>query len=339
MRILAVDDDEIALSVLQHALTEAGYDVITASDGREAMKRMTQSPAKIVISDWMMPEMSGIELCRSLRARSNTGYVYFILLTARDGTRNIVEALTAGADEFLTKPFSHAELIVRVRAAERILSLDTRDLTIFALAKLAESRDHETGQHLERVRLYARLLADDLSAETGQAPDFARLIYLTSPLHDIGKVGIPDRVLLKPGPLDKDEFDIMKTHTLLGAETLDAAVLEYPDVPFLQTAKDIALTHHERYDGNGYPSGLEGEEIPWSGRIVAVADVYDALTSKRVYKEALGHDKARGIIMSEAGRHFDPTVVASFARNDRQFLGIRSQFSDAARQTLASATT
>jgi putative two-component system response regulator len=259
--------------------------------------------------------------------------VYFILLTTREGTERVVEGLSAGADEFLTKPFNADELAVRLRTAERVLSLETRDIAIFAMARLAESRDPETGAHLERVRSYSRLLAHQLAtqaASRGQVTgEFVRLIYLTSPLHDIGKVGIPDSVLLKPGRLSDREFEIMKTHTTIGAETLGAAAQQFPGVSFLEMARDIALTHHERFDGSGYPRGLRGTEIPLSGRIVALADVYDALTSKRVYKKSFAHDVARNIILAEAGKHFDPALVDAFAATEDEFIAVRDRFAEA----------
>ena len=227
MRILIVDDDEIALEVLTRALTQAGYQVEAARDGAEALEILREDSCRLVISDWEMPEMNGLELCRRIRREEFSGYIFIILLTSRDGTDNVVEGLSAGADDFLTKPFAQAELHVRLRAAERILSLETRDVAIFAMAKLAESRDPETGAHLERVRAYSRLIARHLAElekfRTQADAEFVRLIYLTSPLHDIGKVGIPDSVLLKPGRLSDREFEIMKTHTTIGAETLDAA--------------------------------------------------------------------------------------------------------------------
>jgi len=219
---------------------------------------------------------------------------------------------------------------VRLRGAERLLSLETRDLTIFALAKLAESRDAYTGTHLERIREYCRLLAEELShwPKFGDCVDgeYAQLLYLTSPLHDIGKVGIPDRVLLKPGRLTPEEFEIMKRHATLGGETLEAAACAHPEAQFLAMARDIALTHHERFDGKGYPRGLAGEEIPLCGRIAALADVYDALTSARVYKPEFSHATARSIILEGRGTQFDPDVVEAFLRREADFLAVQKQF-------------
>jgi putative two-component system response regulator len=224
-------------------------------------------------------------------------------------------------------------LAARVRIAERILSLQTCHLTIFAMAKLAESRDSETGAHLERVRTYCQLLAQQLCSNPEIAKSleagFAQMIYMTSPLHDIGKVAIPDHVLLKPGRLSDREFEIMKTHTTLGAQTLESAVKAHPEATFLRMARDIALTHHERWDGSGYPNGLKGEAIPMCGRLVALADVYDALTSKRVYKDAFSHDIAREIIIKDANTHFSPQIVKAFLAVEQAFIGVRDQYRDA----------
>jgi putative two-component system response regulator len=261
------------------------------------------------------------------------GYVYVILLTGRNLLEEKVDGLRAGADDFISKPFDRSELLARIQTAERILSLETRDVTIFALAQLAESRDKETGAHLERVRGYSRLLAQYLSGIDKYRDEinaeYIRLIYLTSPLHDIGKVGIPDCVLLKPGRLTEQEFEIMKTHTTLGANTLDAALRRFPNVKFLQMGRDIAASHHERFDGKGYPQGIRGNSIPLCARIVGVADVYDALTSKRVYKDAMDHATARAMIIQESGNQFDADVVEAFVRCEAQFLSIRAQFVEA----------
>ncbi len=332
MRILIVDDDPMALALLRHSLQKLGHEVLSAKNGREALEIVQSGSVRLLICDWEMPEMNGVELCRALRSRDSAGYVYLILLSSRDSSADTVEGLGAGADDFMTKPFNPAELAVRIRIGERILSLEQRDLTIFALAKLAESRDPETGAHLERVCCYSRALAHHLSGRpefAAEANDgFVRLIYETSPLHDIGKVAIPDCVLLKPGRLSDREFTIMKSHAMLGAETLDAALKQHPEAKFLRMAREIAATHHERFDGTGYPKGLKATDIPLSGRIVALADVYDALTTKRVYKAAFQHEVAKSIILAESGTHFDPRIVETFLACEQQFIDIANRFAE-----------
>jgi putative two-component system response regulator len=331
MRILIVDDDQVSIELVKGILTEAGHDVTCANSGADALDAMTHKEYRIVITDWEMPRMSGIQLCEAIRS-SQDSYVYIILLTSHGTTAERIAGLSAGADDFMTKPFEPGELLARVQAAERILSLETRDVAIFAMAKLAESRDPETGAHLERVMNYSRVLAKQLPA-MGRCTDqidaeFIRGIYATSPLHDIGKVGIPDYVLLKPGRLSDREFEIMKRHTTIGADTLDAALKRFPGTRFLEMARDIASSHHERFDGEGYPHRLAGENIPLCGRIVAAADVYDALTSKRVYKEAFAHDVAKSLLIKESGCHFDPQIVDAFLAAEATFISIKEHYGD-----------
>jgi putative two-component system response regulator len=298
------------------------------------MEILRQGNCRVVITDWEMPGMSGLDLCQAIRRQNISGYVYIIMLTRHYSAAEAIKGLSAGADDFMSKPVGAAELAVRLRTAERILSLETRDVTLFAMAKLAESRDPETGTHLERVRNYCRCLADYMRQNPVEdhAVDgsFVNLIYLTSPLHDIGKIGIPDSILLKPGRLSDREFEIMKAHTTLGADTLDAALREYPDATFLQMARDIAAAHLERFDGAGYPLGLASGSIPLSARIMAVADVYDALTSKRVYKNAYSHEVANSIMLEESGTHFDPVVMDAFKACESQFVAIRERAAKAA---------
>lgn len=332
MEILIVDDDPLVRLVLQHVLTRAGFTVQSAENGQQALAMLREHLYPIIISDWEMPEMSGVELCRALRAQRLSRYVYFILLTSRDGTQDTIQGLQSGADDFVTKPFDKTELLLRVKVGQRLLSMQARDLTIFALAKLAESRDCETGAHLDRVRNYVRVLAQYLSTlpayQSQINAGYVELIYLTSPLHDIGKVAIPDSILLKPGKLTVDEFEIMKTHATIGAQTLDAVLRYNPEAEFLSMAMDIAYAHHEKFDGSGYPRGLVGEDIPLAARIVALADVFDALTCKRVYKAAFAHAKVKQIILDGAGKHFDPALVQAFLVLEEQFIRIKETLAD-----------
>jgi cyclic di-GMP phosphodiesterase len=332
MQILVVDDDAISLDVTTYVLENDGHEVVTASNGREALEILAEGRCRIVISDWIMPEVNGLTLCRSIREGEFSSYIYIILLTALAEREDAIAGLSAGADDFLTKPFNAEELRVRIRAAERVLGLETRDLTIFSLAAAVEGRDGLSGNHLERLRRYTRTLGEWLARQPRYreqiSGEFLRLLYMTSPLHDIGKVAIDDAVLLKPGRLTTEEFEVMKTHAQKGAEILEAALKQNPDADFLRMARDIAVTHHERFDGTGYPAGLIGDGIPLSGRIVAVADVYDALTSHRVYKAAISHQQARKLIVSGSGTQFDPAIVEAFLATENQFLAIREQFPD-----------
>jgi putative two-component system response regulator len=245
-----------------------------------------------------------------------------------------VEIQTRGKDELaeLSRAFNDMVKQIRIRYELEKQVEKSRDLTIFAVAKLAESRDPETGAHLERVRNYSRILAQELAA-AGKFPteitaQFVHLIFLTSPLHDIGKVGIPDSVLLKPGKLSEREMEIMRTHTVIGAATLDAAARQFPGVQFLEMGRDIAAAHHERFDGSGYPHKLSANNIPLAARIVAVADVYDALTTKRVYKPAYSHSAAKAIIENGSGGQFDPRVVQAFIHCESEFTRILQSYAE-----------
>jgi len=332
MKILIVDDDELSLAITEKVLKSTGYQTFLAEDGEQALEILRNEDIQIVISDWDMPVMDGLELCKILRSNPAVGYIYFIMITAKSRKEDMLVGLGAGVDDFISKPMEPSELILRVRNGERILSLETTAVTLFSLAKLAESKDTDTGNHLERIRVYSRLLATQLMLNPAisqtVAPKFPDLLYQTSPLHDIGKVGIPDYVLLKPGSLNDKEWAIMKRHTIIGAETLNAALTQFPHAEFLRLARDIAQGHHERWDGTGYPSGLKGDQISLSARIVAVADVYDALTMKRVYKSAILHDVACGIILESAGTHFDPQVIEAFQAVNDSFLEVKQHFMD-----------
>lgn len=332
MKILVVEDSQTDAMVVQFALQTQGHDVRMAASGEEALDILRKENFPVIVTDWELPGINGPELCQTIRNRVSHQYTYMVILTSRDRKQSLVDGLGAGADDFLTKPFEPQELFCRIRIAERLLALQGRDVLIFSLAKLAESRDPETGEHLERIREYCRILTEELARhrrfELAIDADFASSIFMTSPLHDIGKVGIPDSILLKPGKLTAEEYEEMKLHTLIGGETLEAAARAHPDHGYLLMARDIALTHHERYDGAGYPYGLKGNEIPLCGRIVAVADVYDALTTRRVYKEAFSHEVATRTIVKSAGTQFDPWVVDAFLLCAEAFNQVRQKMAD-----------
>lgn len=345
-KILIVDDDADVRRLFCHALREE-YAVRAATDGRSALKAARLWAPDLVLLDILMPGLDGYETCRRLKS-SLANPPQIIMVSAKSAADELTRAFQAGADDYLIKPVDIAELRSRIalhsrllesRAATRALQCElddhhlqlkqraaewtaqitaVQDVTVFTLAKVAESRDNETGEHVARLREYAQILAKELSREgpyASQIDDaFLADLYRSSPLHDIGKVGIPDSILLKPGRLTEEEFEIMKRHTSIGGNILQDAVLQLNHSGFLAMAALIAHFHHERWDGLGYPAGLVAEEIPLAARIVAVADVYDALTSKRPYKEAWTPARAREMIDAKAGTQFDPVIVAAFDR-------------------------
>ena len=328
MNVLVVDDEKLSRRTLAFYMEKLGYTVFQAEDGRQALQYWRDESPKIVLTDWNMPEMDGAELCWSIRREEGEDYTYLIMITSRENSVDLVAGFEAGVDDYLTKPVRKDELTARIKAAERIFSLQDKDMVIFALARLAETRDPETGYHLERIQGYSRLLAQALNQDDFPELNrqFIETLYATSPLHDIGKVGIPDRILLKPGRLTDKEFAIMKTHTTIGYETLRSAYRKNPRAAYLRMSAEIARSHHERFDGSGYPDGLVGDDIPLSARIVAVADVYDALISKRVYKEAFSHEKTREIIMEARESQFDPRLVDAFLSAEEDIREVARHF-------------
>lgn len=330
MKILIVDDELVSRKKIEKLIQTLGHETLMAEDGIQGWERWQNERTRIVITDWIMPGMDGLELCKKIREVQGGRYTYVIMVTAKEAVNDIITGMEAGADDFITKPFVKEELAVRIRAGERILGFETRDVVIFSLARLAESRDPETGNHLERIRYYSKTLAETMFQSASRPPEldtlFIENIFLTSPLHDIGKIGIPDAILLKPGLYNDEEFTIMKDHCRIGFETLNEALVRYPNADYLRMSAEIALHHHERFDGTGYPEGLKGNEIPLSARIVALADVYDALVNKRVYKEAYPHEKARAIILEGSGKHFDPLVVDAFLECQKKFIEIFKRF-------------
>jgi putative two-component system response regulator len=331
-KVLIVDDEPISLEILGNLLSELGYEYESARDGGEALEKMRHFTPSIVISDVEMPNLDGVSLCREIRRRPSIQYTYVILVTCRSEHESLLMGLDAGADDYLSKPINPDELRLRLNAGMRLLSLEGREMMIFSLAKLAESRDDDTGEHLERMREYAKLIAAELTRVPKFADkidgQFVQLIYLTSPLHDIGKVGIPDSILRKPGKLTPEEFEVMKEHTRIGGDTLKASAQAYSEASFLWMAYEIAINHHERWDGTGYPNGLKGEQIPLAARVVSIADVYDALRSKRVYKPSFSHEKSMGIILEGRGTQFDPDIVDAFIKVEAQVLEISEKYVD-----------
>lgn len=363
--ILLVDDMQDNIDLLRRILKPKGYSVLAALGGAQALDIVRATPPDVVLLDLVMPGMDGYEVCRRLKQDPRTRHIPVIIVTGQTEREANLKALEAGADDFVVKPVDAALLEVRIRNAvaakvlhDQILAFQreleqaneqleqrvqertreierTQQVTVFSLAKLAESRDTETGDHLDRMRCYALETAREMvklpKYRASYDESFARRIYQSSPLHDIGKVGIPDAILLKPGKLSDEEFEIMKTHTIIGGDTLKAADVEAGTNSFLTMGRDIAYYHHEKWDGAGYPFGLRGEDIPLEARIVAVGDVYDALSSKRPYKEPFTHEKSMAIIREGRGTHFDPEVVDAFFRCEPKVLEIRRRYQDTGR--------
>lgn len=361
-RILVVDDNEMNRDLLARRIERSGHEVLVAEDGVAALDVLHSQRVDLLLLDIMMPNIDGYQVLEKLKADDYLNDIPVIMITAVNEIDSAVKCIEMGADDYLTKPFNAVLLNARINACleKRRLRLQERthkkqieDLNlfltakvrqqvseiasaqigaIFAMSKLAESRDPETGEHLDRMREYCRLLARDLSKKDAYADKIDKTyienIYAASPLHDIGKVGVPDAVLTKPGKLTEEEWVIMKTHPVIGAETLREVDREHPGNAFIQTGIEIAAAHHEKWDGTGYPYGLSGTDIPLSARILALGDVYDALTSKRCYKDAMSHDQAVEIISDGSARHFDPDVVNSFMNINEEFLKVREYFQD-----------
>jgi len=353
--ILIVDDLPENLSVLGNLLQSAGYRVKVANSGHVALQRADQSPKPaLILLDVMMPEMDGHEVLQQLRKNPATHDIPVIFLTAMSDGEDEERAFDAGIADYLLKPIKPAVVLARVRSqllvrqarlwlidqnmaleaeVERRMQENERIqvVSIRALAHLAETRDNETGNHIQRTQSYIRLLATRLSKHprfaTTLSNRYVEKLVRSAPLHDIGKVGIPDDILLKPGKLTPEEWEIMKTHTTLGCDAITLAERDIDSsVDFLALAKEIVRWHHERWDGKGYPDGLAGEDIPISARLMAVADVFDALISKRVYKDAFSFESVRKIIGEERGRQFDPDITDAFLSGCEEFEAIALHF-------------
>ncbi|KQZ32584.1 two-component system response regulator [Duganella sp. Root1480D1] len=354
--VLLVDDSPDNL-VLMNDLLKDLYKVKVANSGEKALRiATTGQPPDVVLLDVMMPEMDGYEVCRRLKADPATRNVPIIFLTAKSEVEDERLGLDLGAVDYITKPISPPITLARVRNhlmlkehadflrdQNEFLEQEVRertrevvaiqDVTILAMASMAETRDSETGNHIRRTQFYVKALAERLK----QHPRFSavltdsyiNLLFKSAPLHDIGKVGIPDRILLKPGRFEPHEFEIMKTHTTLGRAAIEHAERSLgTPMAFLSIAKEIAHSHQEKWDGSGYPEGLAGEAIPVSARLMAVADVYDALISRRVYKDGMPHEQAVQIIIEGRGKHFDPDMIDAFIGLQEEFRAIAARFHD-----------
>jgi len=327
-KVLVVEDEMTQRRLLRAKLEQEGYQVIEAADGRQGLQAFLDDPEiRLVLTDLIMPEMDGYQLIRALR-ENESRYTFIIVLTSREDKDSLVRALSLGADDYLTKPVFQDELSLRLTGGRRMIRIEGQDEIILSMVKMAGARSGETGSHLERVRAYARILACDLAVTRpelkltrSRAEDIARV----SPLHDIGKVAISDNVLHKPGPLTGDEMERMKTHTVKGGELLKE-IHARTGSTYLYLAYQVATYHHERWDGNGYPEGLAGETIPLAARIVALADVFDALTAERCYKDAFAYDQAKSIVIKERGRHFDPMVVEAYLRHETEWLAVLARY-------------
>ena len=360
--ILVVDDSELNREHIGFRLKRDGYNPIMADDGQSALKILRETDVDLILLDYMMPDMNGYDVLLNIKANQKLLHVPVVMVSALDETDSVIKCLEAGADDFMTKPVNSVLLRARInsslnkkrlwdqeqqyqdkleymnkslkkkvqRQVEEITSAQMA--TIFATSKLAESKDPETGAHLERLREFCKILCEELQLMPRFANiidnEFINAIYAASPLHDIGKVGIPDQILLKPGKLNDNEWEIMRTHPIIGANTLRAVMTKHPGNTFVYMGINIAECHHEKWDGTGYPYGLAGEDIPLEARILALADVYDALTSVRCYKPAFSHEKSRNIIKEGSERHFDPDVVQAFLNREADFIRIKKEFRD-----------
>ena len=360
--VLIVDDERVNIDLMV-GLLRPHYRTLVATNGEQALKRAAgEPPPDILLLDVMMPGMDGYQVCERLKADAATRSIPVIFVTAMSEVGDEMKGFALGAVDYITKPISPPILEARVKAhlenkhardfiedRNRVLQgmvlertrelVATQDATILSMATLAETRDPETGHHLQRTQGYVRSLAQRLSGE----PRFRDaldertidLLFKSAPLHDIGKVGVPDSILRKPARLTPEEYEEMKRHPVYGYEAIVAtekvlagAGISSAAASFLRHAREIARSHHEKWDGSGYPDGLGGEDIPLSARLMALADVYDALISKRVYKPAYTHDEAATEIVAGRGSHFDPIVVDAFTALDEEFIGISRTYTE-----------
>lgn len=345
--ILVVDDAEENIEILVELLAD-DYEVSVAMDGKQALKIVEADVPDLILLDIMMPRMDGYEVCKILKSNPHTQKIPILFLTALTNASEEEKGLNLGAVDYITKPFNptlvkarvknqlelklfrdHLEELVQQRTAQLAL---TQEITIESMGTLAEYRDPETGGHIKRTKEYIKVLGEQLKNH----PKFSsfldgitiNMLYQSAPLHDIGKVGIPDHILLKPGKLTDEEFEQMKKHTVFGRDALQRSEKKLGKKSFLHLAIVMAESHQEKWDGSGYPHGWKGEQIPIPGRLMAVADVYDALISKRVYKASYSHSRALKIIQEGSGQHFDPDIVDALMKRSEDFRQIALEHAD-----------
>ena len=321
--ILAVDDEASNLQLLRQILQDH-YRLLFAKDGARALELARQEGPDLVLLDVMMPGMSGYEVCASLKADPSTAAIPVIFVTALTDTADELEGFEAGAVDYITKPVSPPIVRARVRTHLSLVRMEelraTRLEIVQRLGLAAEYKDNETGLHVIRMSHFSRILGIAAGMSEVEADDLLH----AAPMHDVGKIGIPDRILQKPGPLDPDEWKVMQSHVTIGAE-----IIGEHESGMLALAAQIALTHHEKYDGSGYPNGLRGNDIPLVGRIVAIADVFDALTSKRPYKKAWTEEEALTFLREQKGRHFDPALVDLFLEQMPAVRAVQQRWAEA----------
>ncbi|WP_419812205.1 HD-GYP domain-containing protein [Bacterioplanoides sp.] len=354
-RLLIVDDEAFYIKVLVELLSP-DYQITLAKSGQQALRLLEADELPdLILLDIVMPDEDGYQICQKIKNNPRLKDIPVIFLTVKGEVEDEIKGFASGASDYITKPFSPPIVCARVathlalqqsrqqlreyndlleqRVQERTQEISrTQDMAIYCMTSLAETRDNETGMHIRRTQHYVKALAEHLR-DQGHFPDvlddaYIELLFKSAPLHDIGKVGVPDRILLKPGKLDADEWLEMKKHSEYGKSAIETAEKEYGDSSFLAVAKEICYSHHERWDGCGYPCGLYGEQIPLSARLMAVADCYDALISRRVYKDPFPFDSAREIICEGKGSQFDPMMVDAFEAIESTFIDIAKRFTD-----------
>ncbi|MAL96151.1 MAG: two-component system response regulator [Haliea sp.] len=320
--LLLVDDEAINLQVLQGILGSE-YRLLFAKNGQRALDLSRSESPDLVLLDVMMPEMSGHEVCQMLKQDLATRNIPVIFVTALSDTDDEAQGFALGAVDYITKPVSPPIVLARVKTHLALVNYEelraTRLSIVQRLGRAAEYKDNETGLHVIRMSHFARLIA--LAA--GYSREWADNLLNTAPMHDVGKIGIPDAILQHPGALDAAQWEVMRQHTLIGAE-----IIGDDGSAFLRMAREIALNHHEKWNGSGYPHGIAGEAIPVSARIVAIADVFDALTSRRPYKEPWSVSEALELIRRERGEHFDPELVDAFERCLPEILAVRERWQE-----------